>query len=127
MSTKAQQIVIQYNQRIMALMDNLPETVRPNKENLAIMAARDLYQNMLELDNTGINYLGWISVMESFFKFPALLEVDPDGKLEDLANKFLAAPDLMAYYRTNVDTGVELDRVQLLTFIKSANRILGLA
>lgn len=117
----------QYNERIGTLMRNLPEHVVPQVDRIVMMAARDLYQDMLNLeDRLNIDYIKWLEAITKFYKYPALLELDPDGTLEKLANRILNAPGLMEFFKKNVDTGVELDGVQLALFVKQANAILSL-
>lgn len=127
MSARTKQLLAQYNARITALLENIPQEVKPSKESLVLMAARDFYQNILDLDNIGFSYIGWLSVLESFLKYPAVLELDPDHKLEKLADRVLNCPELLSYYKHDVDNGVELDRLQLLIMIKHVNQVLGIA
>jgi len=124
MSSRTKQLLAQYNTRISDLLENIPQEVKPTKESLVITAARDFCQNILDLDNIGFNYIGWLSVMESFLKYPAVLELDPDQKLEKLADRILNCPELLSYYKKDVDNGVELDRMKLVCMIKQVNLIL---
>lgn len=127
MSVRTKQLLLQYNTRVSALLENIPEEVKPSKESLVLMAARDFYQNILDLDNIGFNYIGWLSVLDSFLKYPAVLELDPDHKLDKLADRILNCPELLSYYKKEVDNGIELDRLQLLFMIKHVNHALELA
>lgn len=127
MSARTKQLLAQYNARIMTLLENIPQEVKPSKETLVILAARDFYQNILDLDNVGFSYLKWLPVLESFLKYPAVLELDPDHKLEKLAARILNCPELLSYYKKDVDNGIELDRVQLSNLIKHVNQVLDIA
>lgn len=125
MSTKTQTLLVQYNQRLMAVIDTFQGEIRPLKENFAIAAARDLYQDTLDMEvNGGIAYLPWLEALAKFLKNPEVLAIDPDDKLEILADKILASPDLIAYFRNEIKPDVPLDRLQLQLFIKDANSIL---
>ncbi|ARV77067.1 hypothetical protein PHABIO_436 [Pseudomonas phage Phabio] len=114
-----------YNDRIAYLLHNLPKEVMPGVERHVLTAARDLYIDFLAMENkVNIDYLVWLGIITKFYRFQPLLAVDQDDVLANLAEKIINHPSLVDYFKQYVDTGVELDVLQLRLFVDSVNTTL---
>lgn len=124
MSIRTKALLKQYSVRIKTVLQRIPTEVFPKKEAIIIRQARDFYQDMLDLDDTGFTYVGWLTALEKFLKYQDALSLDPDDKLENLANQIMTSSDLIDYFKEYIDIGEAFDRLQLHLFIKRADELI---
>lgn len=77
------------------------EAMSSNKEMLGIMSATlRLYEDLIKWYKEGSSFEGWIELSKSYYYSDELMDLDTDGELRKIADKYFAE-DLRPYFDTN--------------------------